>query len=81
MNMKGKKGSVRTTDLPFYRDARCDEPSVSHGWKREEFHLIAEPRRQEIVPGRVVESLGLQRERSGTNHQVTRGDRVRIIVE
>ena len=32
-----------------------------------EFHLIAEPVKQEIVPGRVIDLWGLQRQRSGPN--------------
>src|SRR6266849_2109770 len=45
------------------------------------FHLIAEPVKQEIFPGRVVDLWGYNGSAPGPTIQVTRGDRVRIIVD
>ena len=46
-----------------------------------EFHLIAEPVRQEIFPGRVVDLWGYNGSAPGPTIQVNQGDRVRIIVD
>jgi manganese oxidase len=46
-----------------------------------EFHLIAEPVKQEIVPGRVVDLWGYNGSAPGPTIQVNQGDRVRIIVD
>ena len=46
-----------------------------------EFHLIAEPVKQEIVPGRVVDLWGYNGSAPGPTIQITQGDRVRIIVD
>jgi hypothetical protein len=46
-----------------------------------EFHLIAEPVKQEIVPGRVVDLWGFNGSAPGPTIQVNQGDRVRIIVD
>ena len=82
MKMKGKKGSIPdhgspvpvetpdAPDLPFRMDGNVKE-----------FHLIAEPVKQEIVPGRVVDLWGYNGSAPGPTIQVTRGDRVRIIVD
>jgi hypothetical protein len=85
MPMQEKKGSassghgrvatvpVQTADvpdLPFRRDGNVKE-----------FHLIAEPVKQEIVTGRVVDLWGYNGSAPGPTIQVTKGDRVRIIVD
>jgi manganese oxidase len=82
MNLKGKKGPVHnhgtpllvqtpdTLDLPFRMDGSVKE-----------FHLIAEPVKQEIVPGRVVDLWGYNGSAPGPTIQITKGDRVRIIVD
>jgi manganese oxidase len=57
-------------DLPFRMDGSVKE-----------FHLIAEPVKQEIVPGRVIDLWGYNGSAPGPTIQVTRGDRVRIIVD
>jgi hypothetical protein len=57
-------------DLPFRLDGNVKE-----------FHLIAEPVKQEIVPGRVVDLWGYNGSAPGPTIQVTRGERVRIIVD
>jgi hypothetical protein len=57
-------------DLPF---------TVDQGVKV--FHLIAEPVRQEIIPGRVVDLWGYNGSSPGPTIQVNQGDRVRIIFD
>ena len=57
-------------DLPFRMDGNVKE-----------FHLIAEPVKQGIVPGRVVDLWGYNGSAPGPTIQVTKGDRVRIIVD
>ena len=60
-----------------------DVPQLS--WRMEggvkEFHLIAEPVKQEIVPGRVIDLWGYNGSAPGPTIQVNQGDRVRIIVD
>ncbi|HKS71646.1 MAG TPA: copper oxidase [Terriglobales bacterium] len=46
-----------------------------------EFHLIAEPVKQEILPGKVIDLWGYNGSAPGPTIQVNQGDRVRIIVE
>jgi manganese oxidase len=46
-----------------------------------EFHLIAEPVKQEVVPGRTVDLWGYNGSAPGPTIQVIQGDRVRIIVD
>jgi len=46
-----------------------------------EFHLVAEPVKQEIVPGRVIDLWGYNGSAPGPTIQVNQGDRIRIIVE
>jgi manganese oxidase len=58
------------SDLPFRMDGNVKE-----------FHLIAEPVKQEIVPGRVVDLWGYNGSAPGPTIQITKGDRVRIIVD
>ncbi len=57
-------------DLPFRMDGKVKE-----------FHLIAEPVKQEIVPGQVVDLWGYNGSAPGPTIQITQGDRVRIIVD
>ena len=45
------------------------------------FHLVAEPVKQEVVPGRTVNLWGYNGRAPGPTIQVTQGDRVRIIVD
>ena len=46
-----------------------------------EFHLTAEPVKQEIFPGRIVDLWGYNGSAPGPTIQVNQGDRVRIIVD
>ncbi len=45
------------------------------------FHLVAEPVKREIFPGRIIDLWGYNGTAPGPTIQVTTGDRVRIIVE
>jgi FtsP/CotA-like multicopper oxidase with cupredoxin domain len=65
--------SVETPDVPqlSYR--------IVDGAK--EFHLIAEPVKQELIPGKVVNLWGYNGSAPGPTIQVIEGDRVRIIVD
>ena len=58
------------TDLPFRFD---------NGVK--EFHLIAEPVKQELLPGRVLNLWGFNGSAPGPTIQINQGDRVRIVVD
>jgi hypothetical protein len=65
--------AVQTPDipqLPFRMDGGVKE-----------FHLVAEPVKQELVPGKVVELWGYNGSAPGPTIQVNQGDRVRIIVD
>jgi manganese oxidase len=46
-----------------------------------EFHLIAEPVRRELLPGKVIEGWGFNGSIPGPTIQVNQGDRVRVILE
>ena len=45
------------------------------------FHLVAEPVKQEILPGTVLDVWGYNGSAPGPTIQVNRGDRVRIVVD
>ena len=65
--------SVETPDvrqLPWRMDGNIKE-----------FHLVAEPVKQEIFPGRMVDLWGYNGSAPGPTIQVNQGDRVRIIVD
>src|SRR5581483_2563615 len=69
----GRVVSVDTPDvpqLPWRMDGNVKE-----------FHLIAEPVKQEIFPGRIVDLWGYNGSAPGPTIQVNQGDRVRIIVD
>ena len=69
----GRVISVETPDIP-------ELPfRMASGVK--EFHLIAEPVKQELIPGKVVNLWGYNGTAPGPTIQVTQGDRVRIIVD
>jgi manganese oxidase len=58
-----------------------DAPQLS--WRMaggaKEFHLIAEPVKQELMPGKIVNLWGYNGRAPGPTIQVNQGDRVRII--
>src|SRR5450759_3316254 len=63
--------------------ATPDRPSLAHtrdsGVKV--FHLVAEPVKQQILPGKVLDLWGFNGSAPGPTIQVNQGDRVRIIVD
>jgi hypothetical protein len=65
--------SVETPDVPRLSWRMVD------GAK--EFHLIAEPVKQELIPGKVVNLWGYNGSAPGPTIQVIQGDRVRIILD
>ena len=65
--------SVETPDVP-------ELPWRMAGGAKE-FHLIAEPVKQELVPGKIVNLWGYNGSAPGPTIQVNQGDRVRIIVD
>jgi FtsP/CotA-like multicopper oxidase with cupredoxin domain len=82
MKMKGKSQPERghASSLPV------ETPDVSKlPWRMDgnvkEFHLIAEPVKQEIFPGRIVDLWGYNGSAPGPTIQVNQGDSVRIIVD
>jgi hypothetical protein len=72
----GRSGEIVSVETP-------DVPQLP--WRMDadvkEFHLIAEPVKQEIVPGRVIDLWGYNGNAPGPTIQVNQGDRVRIIVD
>jgi manganese oxidase len=64
---------VQTPDIP-------DLPfEVDNGVKV--FHLVAEPVKRELLPGKVIDAWGYNGTTPGPTIQVTQGDRVRIILD
>jgi manganese oxidase len=60
-----------------------DVPQLPWRWVdgAKEFHLVAEPVKQELIPSKVVNLWGYNGSAPGPTIQVTQGDRVRIIVD
>jgi len=74
MNMAG------TASLPVVTPDVPDLPfELDNGVKV--FHLVAEPVKREIFPGRVIDLWGYNGTAPGPTIQVNQGDRVRIIVD
>src|SRR5438093_315275 len=69
----GRMISVETPDIPQLPWRMAD------GAK--EFHLIAEPVKQELMPGKIANLWGYNGSAPGPTIQVNQGDRVRIIVD
>src|SRR6201998_1392335 len=69
----GAPVSVETPDVPQLAWRVVD------GAK--EFHLVAEPITQELIPGKIVNLWGYNGSAPGPTIQITQGDRVRIILE
>src|SRR6266446_3973922 len=65
--------SVETPDVP--------QLSWRMAGGAKEFHLIAEPVKQELMPGKIVNLWGYNGRAPGPTIQVNQGDRVRIIVD
>jgi manganese oxidase len=66
-------GLVQTPDLP---DLPCQ---IDNGVKV--FHLVAEPVKQQILPGKTLDVWGFNGSAPGPTIQITQGDRVRIILD
>jgi manganese oxidase len=64
---------VTTPDVPTL------VPTIENGVKV--FHLIAEPVKRELIPGRSMDVWGYNGTCPGPTIQVTQGDRVRILLE
>jgi FtsP/CotA-like multicopper oxidase with cupredoxin domain len=80
MNRKSQPERGHASALPV------ETPDVAQlPWRMDgnvkEFHLTAEPVKQEIVPGRIVDLWGYNGSAPGPTIQVNQGDRVRIIVD
>jgi FtsP/CotA-like multicopper oxidase with cupredoxin domain len=82
MKMKGKKETAHDYG-PFVPVETPDVPNLPFRMDGniKEFHLIAEPVKQEIIPGRIVDLWGYNGSAPGPTIQVTQGDRVRVIVD
>jgi manganese oxidase len=73
-------GSVAAGSAPVVTPDIPDLPfKIENGVKV--FHLVAEPVKQEIVPGRVFDLWGFNGSAPGPTIQANQGDRVRIIFE
>jgi hypothetical protein len=83
MDMKHMSHATKRSSGPVVSVETPDVPQLP--WRGDggikEFHLIAEPVKQEIVPGRVVDLWGFNGSAPGPTIQVNQGDRVRIIVD
>ena len=84
MNMEMDRKNHRAS--PAGRIISVETPDVPQlPWRMvggtKEFHLIAEPVRQELIPGMVVNLWGYNGSAPGPTIQVNQGDRVRIIVD
>jgi FtsP/CotA-like multicopper oxidase with cupredoxin domain len=82
MNMDHDKMQMHKDATPFLPVVTPDLPDlpfeIDNGVKV--FHLVAEPVKHEIIPGKVVNLWGYNGSAPGPTIQVKQGDRVRIIV-
>lgn len=84
MNMEMDHSNRRTERSS--RIVSVETPDVAQlPWRMvggaKEFHLVAEPVKQELIPGKVVNLWGYNGSAPGPTIQVNQGDRVRIIVD
>jgi len=83
MHMKHMSQATERSNSQIVWVETPDVPQLP--WRMEEgvkeFHLVAEPVKQEIVPGRVIDLWGYNGSAPGPTIQVNQGDRVRIIVD
>ena len=70
---KGASALVETPDIPNLPFTMDNGVKV--------FHLVAEPVRRELVPGRVMDVWGYNGTSPGPTIQVSQGDRVRVILD
>jgi hypothetical protein len=69
----GQQVSVVTPDIPDLAHTMDSGVKV--------FHLVAEPVKQQILPGKVLDLWGFNGSAPGPTIQVNQGDRVRIVVD
>src|SRR5579864_1743686 len=83
MDMKNMGHATERGSGPIVRVLTPDVPELPFRMDGnvKEFHLIAEPVKQEIVPGRVIDLWGYNGSAPGPTIQVNQGDRVRVIVD
>jgi len=83
MDMKHMSHATERSNSRIISVETPDVPQLSWRMDRsvKEFHLIAEPVKQEIFPGRVVDLWGYNGSAPGPTIQVNQGDRVRIILD
>ncbi|HEY0701917.1 MAG TPA: copper oxidase [Candidatus Acidoferrales bacterium] len=74
------KGGVRAGFLPVVTPDVADLPFAMDGGVKV-FHLVAEPVKREIFPGKVVNLWGYNGSAPGPTIQAMQGDRVRIVVD
>src|SRR4029077_5418857 len=83
MDMKQMRHATERSNSQIVPVETPDVPQLP--WRMDgnvkEFHLIAEPVKQQIVPGRVIDLWGFNGSAPGPTVQVNQGDRVRIIVD
>jgi hypothetical protein len=83
MDMKHMSHAAERSDSQIVPVETPDVPQLP--WRMDggvkEFHLVAEPVKQEIVPGRVIDLWGFNGSAPGPTIQVNQDDRVRIIVD
>jgi manganese oxidase len=83
MNMDHSKMAMHKNGTAFLPVVTPDVPDLpfelDNGVKV--FHLVAEPVKHEIIPGKVVNLWGYNGSAPGPTIQVKQGDRVRIIVD
>jgi len=83
MDMKHMSQATERSNSQIVWVETPDVPQLP--WRMEggvkEFHLVAEPVKQEIVPERVIDLWGYNGSAPGPTIQVNQGDRVRIIVD
>jgi len=83
MDMKHMRQATERSNSQIVWVETPDVPQLP--WRMEggvkEFHLVAEPVKQEIVPERVIDLWGYNGSAPGPTIQVNQGDRVRIIVD
>lgn len=79
-NASRRPEQAQTREAPMVTPDVADLPYEMDGGVKV-FHLIAEPVKQEIVPGRTVDLWGYNASAPGPTIQVNQGDRVRVIVD
>jgi manganese oxidase len=74
------KAQTPRTSMPVNTPDLANLPYTMDG-STKVFHLIAEPVKQEILPGRVIDLWGYNGSAPGPTIQINQGDRVRIVFD